>query len=127
MENNIIVIDKYNKKYNFNNTNDLLDYGEKSGSPIFMRLDSNESFDIIVFHLLKLENCVIIINDKEVTLYLSDRVDSDKINFIREIINNTFGCLIIKYGFDINLGIITCREIISDVNNRITALDSLLK
>ena len=55
MENNIIVIDKYNKKYSFNNSNDLLDYGEKSGSPIFMKLDSNESFDIIVFHLLRFE------------------------------------------------------------------------
>ena len=127
MENNIIVIDKYNKKYSFNNSNDLLDYGEKSGSPIFMKLDSNESFDIIAFHLLRLENCVITIKDREVIIYLSDRVDSDKINFIREIINNTFGSLIIKYGFNINLGIITCKEIISDVNNRITALDSLLK
>ena len=37
----IIILDKYNKITKVNNKSDLLDFGSKLGSPIFMKMVNN--------------------------------------------------------------------------------------
>ncbi len=121
-----LILDKNNKISSFNDIDSLISYGE-SLSNIFMKISNDEMIDIIAYYFVEVENTFICINRDSITIYLVDRIDSSRINTIREIINNLDLHLIIKYNLDMSLGIINCKEIISNKNNKNEAIDFLLK
>ena len=121
-----LILDKNNKISSFNDIDSLISYGE-SLSNIFMKISNDEMIDIIAYYFVEVETTFICINRDSITIFLVDRIDSSRINTIREIINNLDLHLIIKYNLDMSLGIINCKEIISNKNNKNEAIDFLRK
>jgi len=123
----IIVLDKYNKITKLDNKSDLLDYGSKLGSPIFMKLGNNEPLDLIVYHLLELECCVINMINSDMYVYLGTRIDNDRIQYIKELVNYTNYGLTIKYNFSVDSGIVRYESVSCNNNNRLDIIDLVLK
>ena len=123
----IIILDKYNKITKVNNKSDLLDFGSKLGSPIFMKMGNNEPLDLIIYHLLELECCVISIINSDIFVYLGNRIDNDRIQYIKELVNYTNYGLTIKYNFSIDSGIVKYESITTNNNNRLDIMDIILK
>ena len=107
-----ILIDKYNKVYKFNEKFDLLKYGESLGSPIFLKLDLNINIDILAYHFINLEYCLLYINEN-IDVYLCNRIDKNRLDYINDISNN-YKYKTIKYNFDMFDGILSLKEIVGD-------------
>ncbi len=107
-----ILIDKYNKEYNFNNISDLLKFGESTSSPIFMKLSLDTNINQLAYHFLQLEYAFIYIDSNNINIYFGDRIDSNRLDYIKSLIDNKN--IIVKYNFRMYDGMVFCKEIIGN-------------
>ena len=108
-----ILIDKYNNEHKFTEINDILKYGESLGSPIFMKLANDIDIDHLVYHFLQLEYSVVTINSNSIVIYFGDRIDSNRLNYIKKLTKDKKH-ITIKYSFKMFDGVISCKEILGD-------------
>lgn len=109
----VILLDKYNKKYEFYNKKDLLEYGESLSSPIFLKLDLDIDYNLLAYHFIVLEYIMIIIDDNKINIYLCDRVDNNRIDFINKLSSN-YKYKDIKYNLAMSDGTLSFKEIVGE-------------